>query len=125
MNGPQKRIAPARLGDLEACALNVVVNRPPGEPLLVGRVRESHRLVLGRPLRVRSLEAAQPTGDPAGPQATVETVDSGAVPEQVLQLEEAVPVRRRHEELSARLQLLVDHGQGVAQLLVVQVLEDL
>jgi hypothetical protein len=42
-----------------------------------------------------------------------------------LQLEEAVPVRSRHEKLSARLQLLVDQGQGVAQLVVVQVLEDL
>ena len=74
---------------------------------------------------MRSLEAAQPTGHPAGAQATVETVDSGPVPEEVLQLEEAVAVRCRNEELSTRLQLLADHGQGVAQLLVVQVLEDL
>src|SRR5918994_6666567 len=74
---------------------------------------------------MRSLEATQPIGDPAGTQAAVEAVDSGSVPEEVLQLEEAVPVRRRHEELAARLQLLADHGQRVAQLVVVQVLEDL
>src|SRR6266536_216941 len=71
------------------------------------------------------LQPSQPPPEPPRARPPVEPVDSGPIPEQVLQLEQAVAVRSRHEQLAARDKPLPDQLERVPELVVVEMLEDL